>query len=155
MQRIIFVDICNSLADVNSELKKRGYRTDIYPSPIPKEAFTEQLFMDAQPIRSVIELVQKLEAQDYSLVYLTARPVKFRSVTLDWLKKYGLPKAPMLHSNERLKGEFVKNYSHVVGAIEDSPHEIKSYLEVAPDMKIIVPDWEYNRHIDLEKIKIA
>lgn len=159
MQKVFFVDVCNSLADINTELRKRGYRTDIYPGPVPAEVFTYQLFADAQPIQPIIELVKSLVSQDYYLIYLSARLVKFREVTLEWLEKHGLPKAPLIHTNGRLKGEFARVFSldprvELVGAIEDNPHEIRSYLDVVPDMELYVPAWDYNTHIRANKIAV-
>jgi hypothetical protein len=163
MRKTWLIDICNSLADLNTELEKRGFRTDIYPAPSPKEIWQDMsIYSTARPIWNIIRLVKKL-AETSDIIYLTARPVEAREVTLEWLEKYGLPKAPLIHTNGRLKGEFVRAFQPdlaIAGAIEDAPHEIASYLQAKPDMELLVPDWGYNAHIkdgkriDLDK-KVA
>ena len=158
-EKIFFVDICNSLADVNSQLRNMGYRTDIYPVQIPAKVWADMsIFRNAHPIQSVCDFVKSLAG--YKLIYLTARPIEARESTLLWLEKHGLPKAPLIHTNGRSKGEFVKAFSFdknvaVVGAIEDSPHEIRNYTEVVPEMDLYIPQWEYNKHIDGKRLEVG
>jgi len=155
--QIIFVDICNTLCDINSELEKRGCRTDIYPSPISEKIFNDGLFASAEPIQPVIDLVKQLSAQGYKIIYITARSIDFDNITKTWLKKYNLPEGTILHTFGDRKGEVAQSHINiknalgetmeVVGAIEDSPAEIRSYVETFPGIKIYIPDWEYNSHI--------
>jgi hypothetical protein len=152
MQKLFFVDVCNTLANVIEQLNIRGYRTDIYPCPAPPETYTEELFRSARPIWPIIDWVKELPGQGYSLVYLTARPQKYKTVTLEWLEQHGLPKAPLLHSNGRSKGEVAKILSlnpkvEIAGALEDSPQEIRGYIQAVPGIRLYVPEWEYNAHL--------
>ena len=149
MQKLFFADVCNTLANVIEQLNIRGYRTDIYPCPAPPEVYNEELFRSARPIWSVLNIVKELPEQGYTLVYLTARPSQ---LTQEWLDKYGLPQALLLHTNGRSKGEIAKIFSlnpkvEIVGALEDSPQEIRSYLRAVPGIKLYVPEWEYNAHL--------
>ena len=146
-KKVYFVDICNTIANVNEQLNLRGFQTDVYPSPIPPEVFTEELFRQAKPIWPIINLVRRLVDQDNSLVYLTARSEKVREVTLEWLKAYDLPAGPLIHTNGRLKGEIAIELVHVewiAGAFEDSPHELVGYVQANPGIRLLVPDWPHN-----------
>jgi hypothetical protein len=149
MREILFCDVCNTIANVNKELEKRGFRTDIYPSPIDKEVWKDnRIFIDAEPIWSVIELLRELSTS-YDIIYLTARPTSLNKLTSDWLCRYGLPGCPIVHTNGLLKGAFMR--PGVYGIIEDSPHEISSVLQACPNSALYVPDWIYNRHIEPDK----
>lgn len=148
-KKIFFVDICNTLSDVNGQLNQLGFLTDVYPSPVPKEVFNEELFRNAGPIWPVINLVKRLSDR-YSIVYLTARPESVREVTLEWLKRYALPAGPVIHTNGRVKGEMAIELVHadwIGGAIEDSTHEIEGYVWSIPGIRILVPDWPHNQGI--------
>jgi hypothetical protein len=148
-KKVLFVDICNSIANVNSQLNLMGYQTDVYPSPVPADVFTEELFRAAEPIWPVINVVKRL-SERHSIVYLTARPEKVRTVTLEWLKAYDLPAGPLVHTNGRLKGEIALELvcaDWIAGAVEDSPHEIEGYLKLVPGMQVLVPDWPHNKEI--------
>ena len=59
MSRIVVVDIDNCIANVNKALKDKGYRTDIYPSPVPSRLFDDgSIFKNAEPMKSVIENIE-------------------------------------------------------------------------------------------------
>lgn len=59
MSRIVIVDIDNCIANVNKALKDKGYRTDIYPSPVPSRLFDDgSIFKNAEPMKSVIENIE-------------------------------------------------------------------------------------------------
>jgi len=149
-KKVFFVDICNTIANVNEQLNLRGFLTNVYPSPIPAEAFTEKLFRQAKPIWPIINLVKRLVDQGYSLVYLTARPESVREVTLEWLRAHDLPVGPVIHTNGRLKGEMALDLVHadwIAGAIEDSPHEIAGYAEAIPGIRLLVPEWLHNEDV--------
>jgi hypothetical protein len=149
-KKVFFVDICNTIANVNEQLNLLGFQTSVYPAPIPAEVFTEELFRQAKPMQTVVNLVKRLVGQGYSLVYLTARPEGVREVTLEWLRAYDLPVGPLVHTSGRLKGEMALELVHVdwiAGAIEDSPHEIESYAQAIPGIRLMVPDWQHNEGI--------
>lgn len=93
---IIFVDICNTIANVNNQLVKRGFHTDIYPCEVPVHVWEDTLtFKEAEPIKPVIYFVTKLAAIG-KIFYLTARSQKFHDVTSDWLRRHGLPEGPII-----------------------------------------------------------
>ena len=144
--KVFFVDICNTLADVNGELNRLGFQTSVYPSVVPAEVFTEEMYRQAAPIWPIIRLVQRL-AKQYAIVYLTARPENVREVTKEWLQAYGLPAGPVVHTQGRLKGNVALELVHpnwIAGAMEDSPHELESYARFIPGIRLLIPDWPHN-----------
>lgn len=155
---LVIVDICNTLANVNEQLNKRGYRTDSFPCEAPPQIWNdERIFREAEPIRPILYFVRRL-SEVATIVYLTARPQKFHEVTEDWLKRYNAPSAPTFYTEGRTKGEIVKNIlrdaDQNVIVFEDSPAEIESILELMPDVSLFIPDWDYNRHIKGNRLDI-
>lgn len=156
LNKVVFVDVDNTLADLNTELKEKGYRTDIYPSPIPESVFTYIFYALAYPILLVIEHVISLYKKGDEIVYITARLPEFDSVTKQWLRRHGLPKGTLIHTHGKPKGPLVKEMGYkVIAAIDDSPLEIRSYVETFPDIEMYIPEWEYNTHIEGIKIPVC
>lgn len=164
MSKIVICDIDNTVANVNQELEKRGYRTDVYPSPIPQEVLHDpDIYMEAEPIYPVIEKLKSFHANNFNIVYLTARNYLLKGITRLWLEKHKLTSREIKMTGGRPKGEFLLELFDTMSwdireivVIDDAPHEIKSYLSVMPDVSLYIPDWEYNRHIrDGERIKIS
>lgn len=151
MPKVFFIDICNTVADINEQLNLRGFQTSVYPAFVPPEVFTEELFRAAAPIWPVVNLVKRL-AKQCSIVYLTARPEKVREVTLEWLERYALPAGPVIHTNGQLKGKVALELVHhdwIAGAIEDSPQEIAGYVEAIPGIRLLVPEWPHNATVTM------
>lgn len=164
MKRIVITDIDNTIANVNKELENKGYRTDIYPSPVPLHLFNDgSVFREAEPMEYVIKFIEQMidDKQDMC-VFLTSRDRKHISVTREWIKKHtpftfpiyftgGVPKGEVLR--KLFSDKIIREYGWVV--FEDSPHEIMSYLalknEVNVDMKFYIPSWKYNNHINIGK----
>ncbi len=149
-RKIIFVDIDNTLANTNAQLERLGIDISAYPANVPSELWSKDIFKSAEPIEPVINFVNAIHPH-YKIVYLTAREGIYHELTLHWLEKNNLPIAPIVHTNGRDKGQFIQIFSStekVVGAIEDSPHEINSMIDAKEDLLLFVPDWEYNRHLE-------
>lgn len=150
MKQFLFVDICNTLANVNLELERRGIDTSIYPADVSTDLWGDQsVFSEAEPIFPVIEFVRE-QAKRFEVVYLTARPGHIREVTLDWLNRYQLPPGPIIHTTGYMKAEFLKVFlltEKVVGIVEDAPHEIQEITRMTPAIPLYIPDWPYNQHI--------
>jgi len=154
MENVIFVDLCNTVADINCELQKLGIDTIQYPAHTQEPIDWLLLFSKAEPIDPVVSLVKEL-SREFNIIYLTARPIHSIAVSYHWIKKHGLPQAPILHTRGRRKGKFVAHYGdRVVGMIEDSPEEIESVLEVNPGIELVIPDWNYNRQFKGKHIEI-
>lgn len=155
MNNVLFVDLCNTVANVNAELQKRGVDTDHYPATFKtyETIHWDDILKEAAPIEPVISLVHDLSHQ-FNVIYLTARPIHTMRISLEWIHRHGLPQAPILHTRGRDKGRFVAHYGdRVAGIIEDSPSEIKSVLEVNPNIDLYIPDWSYNREFTGKRIR--
>ena len=155
-RKIFFVDIDNTLANVNAQLEQLGIDTSIYPAKVPIELWNADIFKYAAPIVPVINFVKAVHVH-YEIAYLTARKGSHHEATLLWLKEHNLPLSPIIHTHGREKGEFVHLFSQtetVVGAIEDSPQEIDSMRSAKNDLIMYIPDWAYNRDIEGIRIKI-
>jgi hypothetical protein len=159
MNEVFIVDICNTLANVNSELGKRGMRTDLYPSPVPASLWEDtSIFSDAAPIETVTYFVRQIGKISSEIFYLTARPRSLSTITEAWLKKHQLPASPIIYTDGKSKGEYMNRLvSHNQKAIvfEDSPNEIQSILTARSDSFLFIPDWTYNRHIDGHRISFS
>lgn len=155
-RKIFFVDIDNTLANVNAQLVQLGIDTSFYPAKVPEGLWNENIFKYAEPIAPVINFVRAVNIH-YEIVYLTARKEVYHEATLLWLKEHKLPLSPIIHTNGRKKGEFIRLFSQtetVVGAIEDSPQEINSMRSAKKDLILYIPDWSYNRNLEGIRIKI-
>ncbi|WP_028987559.1 hypothetical protein [Thermicanus aegyptius] len=154
MKKILLVDLDNTLADTNGQLKKMGIDTGSYPAPVPEEVWNDgRIFLNAEPILPVVSFVLAMYGFRNDIIYLTARPEHTRWATEIWLYKHGLPDAPILHTEGKPKGEVVRGLTGVWGAIEDSPHEITSLRSVKRNLEIFIPDWPYNRNVKGNRLK--
>lgn len=144
MKKKIAVDICNTLADINSELEKR-----LGKNPNPKEYlhpkvvslggnryFIENMdiFENAKPLKDAVRVMNEL-SKKYDILYFTARPIIASKVTEEWLRACDFPEGE-LFMNLKNKGELAK-ILRVSFAIEDSPHEIESYRKNNIDVIVI------------------
>lgn len=154
MKKILLVDLDNTLANTNGQLKKMGIDTGSYPAPVPEEIWNDgRIFLNAEPILPVISFVMAMHWFRYNILYLTARPEHTQWATEIWLFKNGLPDAPIFHTQGKPKGEVVSSFSNVWGAVEDSPNEITSLRSVKRNLEIFIPDWPYNRGVKGKRIK--
>jgi hypothetical protein len=148
---IVVVDVCNTLANVISELARRGYDVSVFPAVLPPNLFQDHsIFSEAQPLNESIFLLRQL-AKIYPIVYLTARPIESEVVTQSWLERHNCPKGLLLHTMGCPKGVFFQYFKdmglEVAGVMEDAPHELASIREVQPNVKIYIPRWHYNKNI--------
>ncbi len=141
---LLAVDICNTLADVNSQIAKAlgpNPNPSVYFHPGVYPGFFEEnpwVYKKAPPISGAAEVLQHLN-QYWDIVYLTARPEWAKAITADWLKKWGFPTCEIVCTKN--KGAEAKSLS-VAMAIEDAPHEIKA-LEKAK-IPVLVHAQPYN-----------
>jgi hypothetical protein len=158
LRSYFLTDICNTLANVNAELEKYGVDTRMYPLETIPALWQEEIFQGAIPIEPMVYWIRQISSR-CRIVYLTGRPLSAREITLNWLQRYKLPDAPLIHTNGRLKAEFVAAYSlteRVVGVAEDAPHELQAIRRLRPNIPLHIPDWPYNRHIIMgNRINIA
>lgn len=147
INRVIAVDICNTLADVNLELEKRLGKTptpEVYfhPALLDKKYFIEQnldIFVEAKPIYQSIEKLNKI-AKVNKIVYITARPKVAEEATVEWLKRNGYPKGEIFFSKNKTG---IASTMGVDLAIDDAPFEIESYIKAGID--VLVKEQPYNK----------
>ncbi|NYE57205.1 HAD family hydrolase [Carboxydothermus ferrireducens] len=147
----VFVDICNSIADVNSELQKRGVDTTVYPSKV--NFGTEEwlkVFAEALPFPGSAEAIQKL-AEDFEVVYITSRPKIATFVTLRWLKLWGFPEGELL-IGVKDKARYAKIFNPVF-ALEDDPKIAKAYTELR--VPVIVKKQPYNCSLERNPLVVV
>lgn len=143
-QALLAVDICNTIADVNSEIKKVfGANPNplcyLHPGvPLNFFKYNTWIFKDVMPFKGAADILNQL-ANIYTIIYITARPKEAELVTLEWIEKNGFPKGEILFSTQ--KHETAKHLN-VMAAIEDAPHEIDSYL--AAEIPVFVKRQPYN-----------
>lgn len=90
MSRIVIVDIDNCIANVNKALKDKGYRTDIYPSPVPSRLFDDgSIFKNAEPMKSVIENIEGI-IDDKKICVCSLLPDQIKNTYLLKLQDNGL-----------------------------------------------------------------
>lgn len=129
MPRTLAVDICNTLADVNGELQKvfgANPNPSSYLHPgVNAEFFKNNtwIFKKAKPYKGAAYILNQL-SKIFEIVYVTARPIEARMITLEWLNKHGFPKREVFFTKN--KPEIAKCLGVTV-AIEDAPHEIDRY----------------------------
>ncbi|WP_028991443.1 5' nucleotidase, NT5C type [Thermoanaerobacter thermocopriae] len=139
--KIIAVDIDNTLANVNSELEKRGYSTNVYPHPELTEKFWETLegittLYNAKPIFSTIKTVNTFINFGAEVVIVTSRNIKLKKLTEDWIKRYFKNEPEIYFTKEK----------HQLDAdvyFEDDPAQIKTLITI--NKTVIIPEWPYNQ----------
>lgn len=146
VNKIIAVDICNTIADIMPELNVRlGYNPNLseyfHPGLSDKPHFFEEnldIFLEAKPIGNSAEILRGL-AQNNTIVYITARPQVSELVTRIWLRKNGYPKAPIYFTNNKVE---IASKLGVDIALEGAPHEIERYIDSG--VKVLVKEQSYN-----------
>lgn len=150
---LIAVDICNTLCNVNKAIEKKLGLKRISGSylidGVPEEFFIEnpEFFAFPKPFCFAAATLRMLSRQ-HTLVYLTARPDSSRKITIEYLKRFGFPEAPIVFTNN--KADTAKQLG-VNLALEDAPHEIMQYK--AAGIPVLIKDWDYNRNFDTVRFK--
>ena len=152
---MIAADICNSLADIDGQLKKKisGYCNNQYPFPIPDGYFTSlsgfRTFRDAEPFPGSARLLNSLAELFGGVVYVTTRPLKTEIITRRWLAKRGYPEGKIFFCNWYEKAEIYSSLKpHLI--IEDDPRVLEEIKKL--NFLVLVPQWPYNSSITGDKI---
>ncbi|MCK9470727.1 MAG: hypothetical protein M0Q88_03110 [Bacilli bacterium] len=144
--KVIAVDICNTIADLNRELDTRiGHNPEpsqyFHPGLIDKpNYFVENLdiFLDAKPIDGSIEVLNLL-SKDNTIVYITARPKISEFVTRLWLRRHGYPMGKIYFTDNKVDIAFNLG---VDIAIDDAPFELERYIKAG--FNVLVKKHQYN-----------
>lgn len=136
--KVIAVDICNTIANVVNELESRlGHnpKPNLYFHPGIKDKpnyFKENLdvFLDAKPIGKSAKILNELSLYN-EIVYITARPKIAEFVTRLWLRKYGYPMSKVYFTNNKVE---IATRLGVDIAIDDAPFELERYINAGFDV---------------------
>jgi len=152
---LIATDICNSLADIDGQLRRKipGYCNKQYPFPIQKGYFMSleglRCFRDAKPFPGSARLLNSLAELFGGIVYVTTRPSEAEVITRKWLAKHGYPEGEIIFCKWHEKAEIYSSLKpHLI--IEDDPRVLKEVVKL--DFLVVVPQWPYNSHIKDDKI---
>ena len=157
--KTIAVDICNTIADIISELDLRlGHNSNpnqyFHPGLIERPRFFEEnldVFLRAKPIGNSAEILRELSIHN-NIMYITARPKIAEFVTRSWLQKHGYPLKKIYFTNNKVE---VASKLGVDLAIEDAPFELERYIKAGFD--VLVKKQSYNmsfsNRFDWENIK--
>lgn len=144
--KIIVVDLCNTIADIVSELDIRLGRNlnpeqYFHPSLKDQPHYFEKnldIFLNAKPIQDSVNMLNELSIHN-EIIYMTARPKIAEFVTKLWLKKNGYPKGNVYFSENKAK---LASELGVNIAIEDAPFEIDKYIKTG--IEVLVKQQAYN-----------
>lgn len=141
---IAAVDICNTLADILSEVQKYigPWPFDEYQHPSLTDDFFKahpDVFLNAKPYDGAVCGMWHLK-EYFDIVYLSARPKWALGLTELWLDAYGFPTGKVILTREKAK---IAQRMFVSVAIEDAPFEIDSYLKTG--IPVIVKAQNYNK----------
>lgn len=146
-KKLIYVDICNTIADVNAEIEKI-----LGPRPVPEEYFHPlatdgfflkhpEVFIDAAPFPGAAQSLHRLiKDLNSDIVYISARPEWAKKITISWLKENGFPDGDLILSADKAA---VAKDLYVSMAIEDAPFEIEKLK--AAGIQVIVKSQPYNK----------
>jgi hypothetical protein len=167
-KKIVFCDICNTIADINGQLVKRGYEKleEFYPAPIPARVWEDHsIYRDANPINQVLDLVRELSSQaNTELIYLTARHKSALPITWLWLLRNAAPLGKLMASHGEAKGSIIGRVMQERKAqefilIDDAPREISSTWEMISNSSIkgqvLVPSYQYNSHLPGRRLAVV
>ncbi len=146
---MIAVDICNTLANVASELKKLGIEQDTYPSPLPESFFSSpkglRVFRNAKPFEGAKYMIIQLSKIYGGVTYVTTRPKEARPVTRRWLSENGFPSGKIIFCKWQEKPDIYTKLNPCI-IIEDDPRVLDSIKD--RKVLVLVPQWSYNNHIN-------
>jgi len=142
--KLVCVDIDNTLANVNNELKKLGYDINIYPNPFIDNDFWlnfegQMLLFNAELIKTTLAILNTLYHNfDVEIFFATSRPLDLIDITYAWLIK----------NNIMADVYFTKNKPQLDADIyiEDEPTTIEKLINL--QKTVLVPKWPYNAHIE-------
>lgn len=141
---MIAVDICNTLADVNTVLEKYFGKINWgeYLHPCVRPDFFRKnpdIFREAQPFQDAAKELRKI-AQKERIIYVTARPPEADEATKWFLSHYNFPRADIIYTTNKVD---IAALTGISKAIDDSPLEIVKYKQAG--IPVAVFRQHYNR----------
>lgn len=143
---MIAVDICNTLADINSAVRRMVGPFKHYPAPIPTRFWTSpeglRVFRDARPLHDAAKVISGLAARLGGVTYVTSRPREAELITRRWLKRNGFPNGKVIFCERHEKPTVYASLSPFLIA-EDDPEVVAALAGLG--IPVLVPQWDYNR----------
>lgn len=143
---MIAVDICNTLADINSAVRRIVGPFKHYPAPIPAGFWTSpeglRVFRDAQPMGDAARVLNGLARQLGGVTYVTSRPKKAEFITRRWLKENVFPRGKIIFCERQEKAAVYASLNPRLIA-EDDPEVVTALAGLG--IPVLVPQWDYNR----------
>ncbi len=103
----------------------------------------ENIYRNVEPAKGVKKTLNYLKKLDFVIFLITARDKKFRTLTLNWMKKYAIPFDSLIHEGNKAPLASEKNIELF---IEDNKENAIQLLE--NDIAVIIKDRYHNRNID-------
>lgn len=148
---MVVTDIDNTICNVNALLYGAfDISKEIYPAPTPPGFWEDTgllIFGKARPIPGAAELLRSFQKALGAIAYLTCRPKEAEFVTKRWLKLHSFPDAPVLFCRDAREKIVAARALNAVLALEDDPETVELYDRSG--VAVIMPDWWYNKHLDL------
>lgn len=149
---MVISDICNTLADINSSLRRVfGVSLDAYPAPVSRDFWESEtgltVLYKATAISGAAECLRGLARKLGGPVYITCRPQKAELITRRWLTQHGFPEAPIYFCRDAHEKAAVAARLNASIALEDDPRVVRLYVKSG--ITVLVPDWPYNRSLDV------
>lgn len=143
---MIAVDICNTLADINSAVSRMVGPFKSYPAPIPAEFWPSpaglRVFRDAKPLGDAARVFYGLAGRLGGITYVTSRPKEAEFVTRWWLAENVFPKGKIIFCDRREKPDVYASLDPFLIA-EDDPEVVSALAGLG--IPVLVPQWDYNR----------
>lgn len=103
------------------------------------EQYGTQMHDESLPLPGAIETIRELK-KEHTITFMTARPEKYREVTINWLKRYNVPYDQLVMTEGKLDA-----FNHIQGdiLIDDSPHYAEQFSKEG--LLMILIDYPYNQ----------
>lgn len=140
--KLICCDIDNTLADVNTQLKKAGYDISKYPNPVLDQDFWTSyegldILIKAQKIKNTCKILDVLDELGADVFFATSRDIRLKTLTRKWVEKQKIWNKHAIYFTAS---------KHILEAdvyIEDDPQQISKLLSIGKP--VLIPSWRYNQ----------
>jgi uncharacterized protein len=102
----------------------------------------ENIYSNAIPYPTAIEVIKYLRDKDFIIYLITARNIKYNDLTMKWLNKYNIPYNELIHEKDKAPLAYEKNIELF---IEDNESNAIKLIEY--NIPVILVDKYHNRNI--------
>jgi len=130
--------------DVNDFYFYRLYGWDNAEREKIYHKYGHDIHWNSSPFPMAVEVLQELFIS-HQISIITARPLLFRQVTIDWLKHYGVRYHNIVFTENKLQ-ECIN--SEVSLLIDDAPHYAEEFSK--KNIPVILFDQPYNKSVNID-----